>query len=201
MRDKEMEKIKKFIKDEPIKFDFSNECTKDLEYVKKEGYEKYFAYKTQKNIGDPDSKSVLLQDIYKVLWPELFEKNYMNGEKWLKSDTMTSVHHTMAKYYDVKFPKEVERYMSENPRQRFISPQMCKNMFEQYESVKAQLIKNKDFEHFVSVYHTLGNYSPVPSLFNMARSGPGCTSSYDYWDLTLMKIKNIMILERQRMYS
>ena len=40
---------------------------------------------------------------------------------------------------------------------------------------------------FLELYHTIGNYCPVPAGFNGARSGN--IANYDYWDLTLMKIR------------
>ena len=82
-----------------------------------------------------------------------------------------------------------KEYMLNNPRQRFVSAKMCKAMYEQFNTVSSYLDSNNDLKRFVSLYHTLGNYSPVPTGFNVARSGVGYSSDYDYWDLTLMKIK------------
>lgn len=181
--------IKNFLLEDAIHYDFTDNCTKDNDYIEKKGYDKYFAYRTQKSAGDPDSCSKLLQDIYKVLWPELINLDYLVSNGKIISDTMTSVQYTLGRYYSDIFPNESIQYMKENPKQKFVSSLMCKNMFEQNENVNNTLKSNTNLEHFISVYHTIGNYSPVPKGFNVARSGPGASSSFDYWDLTLMKIK------------
>lgn len=63
------------------------------------------------------------------------------------------------------FQNEIEEYKKQNPKQRHISSLMCKNMFEQFENVKNTLEANSNLEHFISVYYTIGNYSPVPRNF------------------------------------
>ena len=81
-------------KENYIKFfrfdDFSDDCTESAAYQEKKGYEKYFIYRSPESggiylaaasaierneklygsIGDPDSESNLLQNIYSLLWPE-----------------------------------------------------------------------------------------------------------------------------------
>lgn len=94
-----MENIREFLSNDPIHYDFTHNCTSDEDYMKKKGYDKYFAYRTQQNVGDPDSCSKLLQEIYKTLWPELMNLNYMVSNGKIKSDTMTSVQYTLGKYY------------------------------------------------------------------------------------------------------
>lgn len=191
--------VKEFLEKDSLKFDFSDDCdyTKDSSYKSMSGFTKYFAYKTLDNVKDPDSNSTLLQEIYKVLWPELEQKDYMRGKGWIHSDTMTSVQHTLAKYFEATFPNEVKEYLLNNPRQRFVSVRMCKSMYEQFSTVSSYLDSNADLKQFVSLYHTLGNYSPVPTGFNVARSGVGYSSNYDYWDLTLMKIKKYFDLRKK----
>lgn len=190
--------IKEFVKIE--KYDFSDDCdySRNQTYKQLSGYEKYFVYKTASNIKDPDLDSVLLQDIYKTLWPDLEEKEFMTDKKWIKSDTMTSVQYTLAKYYEKNFPNEIMEYKEKNKRQKWISVNMCKTMYEQYESVRRNLEENNELKRFVSIYHSLGNYSPVPVGFNAARSGIGYSSNYDYWDLTLMKIKQYFDFRKQQ---
>lgn len=171
------------------KFDFTNECTKDKEYVCRDGYDKYFAYKVQRNVGDPDTKSTLLQEIYKVLWGEdVLSKEWMSVRGWIYSDTMTSVQFTMTEYFKSQFRDEIDEYKRENPHQKQVSAKMCKEMYEKMPTVRRKLNEMIDFMKFVSVYHTIGNYVPVPKGFNCARSG--WCGSHDYWDLTLMKIKD-----------
>lgn len=192
--------VKEFLEIDSLNFDFTDDCTRDLNYTNMNGYEKYFAYKTWDNVEDPDSSSILLQEIYKILWSELEQQAFMNQKDWICSDTMTSVQHTLAKYFEETFPDEVKEYMSNNPRQRFVSVRMCKAMYEQFNTVSRYLDSNTDLKRFISLYHTLGNYSPVPIGFNVARSGVGYSSDYDYWDLTLMKIKKYFDL-RKRPFS
>ena len=193
-------KVKDILEIDGLNYDFTDDCTRDLNYKNMNGYEKYFAYKAWDNVKDPDSSSILLQEIYKILWPELEQKVFMKGKEWICSDTMTSVQHTLTKYYEETFPNEVKEYMSNNPRQRFVSAKMCKAMYEQFNTVSSHLDSNTHLKRFISLYHTLGNYSPVPAGFNVARSGVGYSSDYDYWDLTLMKIKKYFDL-RKRSFS
>ena len=54
------------------------------------------------------------------------------------------------------------------------------------EWIKKIIKDNNDVYNFLSNYHTLGNFIPVPIGFNGARSGYG---KHDYWDLTLVEIK------------
>lgn len=181
------------------RYDFSDECIKTKEYNKLKGYAKYFAYRsTESKSKDPDTNSKLLQEIYKVLWTEeLTNEQYMRNEKWIQSDTMTSVQNTLNNYVKEKLETAADKYMDKNKEQRYISAKMCREMYEnkkeieEYGEVKDKFDKDEGLEEFVSIYHTIGNYTPVPRFFNRARSGPGCESTYDYWDLTLMKIKEI----------
>lgn len=190
--------VKEYLEKDCLNFDFTDDCTKDLSYINMKGFEKYFAYKTldSDSVKDPDSCSNLLQEIYKILWPELQQKDFMKGNGLICSDTMTSVQHTLAKYFEETFPNEVKEYKISNPKQR-VSVKMCKAMYEQFNNVSSNLDSNTDLKKFISLYHTLGNYSPVPTGFNVARSGVGYSSAYDYWDLTLMKIKKYFDLRKK----
>lgn len=173
--------------DELVEYDFSNDCTTDEAYIEKKGYDKYFEYKTtpKSKIDDPDSSSKLLQEIYKSLWPELINQPYMLSGKHICSDTMTSVQYTLNKYYEADFTDEKRNYKEKYPRNKG-SAVMYANLYEQFPKVRETLDQDEELEKFIAVYHTLGNYSPVPYGFNAARSGRG---AFDYWDLTLMKIK------------
>lgn len=44
-----------------------------------------------------------------------------------------------------------------------------------------------EVEELAKNYHTIGNMIPVPSGFNSSRAGKD--AKYDYWDLTMLKIK------------
>ena len=50
----------------------------------------------------------------------------------------------------------------------------------------SRMKKIKGFETFAGMYHTIGNFIPVPPMFNSSRSNFG---EGDYWDVTLSYIK------------
>lgn len=170
------------------RYDFTNHCLNEKEYIDKEGYVKYFSYREYTKKKDPDTESQLLQEIYKLLWPELINKEYMIDKAWIKSDTMTSAQNILSQYVQQKFPEEIKDYKLKYPRQR-MSSKMCQALYEQYPSVQKNLEDNIELKKFISLYHSIGNYTPVPKQFNVPRSGPGFDTTYDCWDLTLIKIK------------
>lgn len=53
--------------------------------------------------------------------------------------------------------------------------------FESNEKIKEQI------EKFAKLHHTIGNMIPVPSHFNLKRSG--YFARYDFWDLTMQQIR------------
>ena len=202
--------IKEYLRQhDPVHFDFTNDCTKNDNYRNKEGFEKYFIYSCPKpeninypaaakainenlescgTIGDPDSSSKLLQNIYSLLWPNIQEdkSEYMMRNGWIYSDTMTScrtvLNSFVKKELKEKLPAVLKKYKA-----KYVSNLMCIELYETKDVEFMELLKNEKLEHFIKVYHTLGNYIPVPYGFNSARSGGFC--SHDSWDLTLMKIK------------
>ena len=200
-----MKTITEYLQNNPVYYDFSDDCTQSAAYQEKKGYEKYFIYRSFSsggkypaavsaikrnkelygNIGDPDAKSSLLQSIYSLLWPEIQKEKseYMiNTKGWIYSDTMTSCQSVLNNYVKSRMPEVLERYDA-----KYVSNLMCIELYETDPAFKKLLEENKDLEHFIAVYHTLGNYIPVPYGFNGARSGD--YASHDSWDLTLMKIK------------
>ena len=201
-----MKMITEYLQNDPVSYDFSDDCTENAAYQEKKGYEKYFIYRSpqpdgkeiypiaasviEKNyqlygkVGDPDVKSSLLQSIYSLLWPEIREEKsgYMMYQGWICSDTMTSCQSVLNSYVKSRMPEVLERYDAKN-----VSSLMCIELYEADAAFKKLLEESEDLEHFIAVYHTLGNYLPVPCGFNKARSG--YYGSHDSWDLTLMKIK------------
>lgn len=158
---------------------------KYFDYIKTEGFDKYIKYREFKNeygiVIDPDSKSTLLQEIYKILWDKTYiNQDYMkknDNEIW--SDTLTSAH-TRIKDYLVA-SKALDK--TECGEKDIISKYKKENSF------KSLLCDGSEFEilrKLTRKYHTLGNYCPVPVGFNKARSGYGV---YDCCILTLEKIK------------
>lgn len=202
-----MKTIKEYLQDKPLHYDFSNDCTESIEYQVKKGYEKYFIYRSPKpegkevypiavsvieknfklygHIGDPDSESRLLQNIYSLLWPEIKEqkKEYMvNKREWIYSDTMISIQTTLNNYVGKQMPEVIKEYGVKR-----ISNKMCIELYESNPAFRKLLNESEDLARLITVYHTLGNYMPVPFGFNIARSG--VCGSHDYWDLTMFKIK------------
>ncbi len=138
---------------------------------------------------DPDSSSKLLQQVYKKLWPEFFEKSYMtDGEGRIASDTMTSAQNKVNKIMQCflkdkqlgSIYKEKKAYASTKS-----SIELTAVMGEYFHQKLHTTCPN--LKMFLELYHTIGNYCPVPAGFNKARSGN--FANYDYWDLTLMKIR------------
>lgn len=196
-----------YLQNDPLHYDFTDDCTDHPEYQRKKGYDKYFIYRCPKpegkgiypaadtviednyqrygKIGDPDSESKLLQNIYTQLWPEIKEQESeyrINNKNWIYSDTVISIQTTLNNYIGKEMPELLKEYGVKR-----VSNKMCIELYETNPTLKELLNKSEDLLHLVTVYHTLGNYIPVCYGFNMARSG--YYGSHDYWDLTLMKIK------------
>lgn len=203
-----MKNIMDYLENDPLYYDFSNDCTESREYKEKRGFEKYFIYHSPKpegkeiypaavsvigrnyqrygKIGDPDSESKLLQNIYSCLWPEIKKRkseymiNSSNG--WIYSDNMISAQSTLNSYIGKQLPEILKTYNVKR-----VSKKMCLELYESNSAFRKLLDESEDLAHFINVYHTLGNYIAVPFGFNISRSG--FCGSYDYWDLTLIKIK------------
>lgn len=142
-------------------------------------------YKTK----DPDTYSKLLQSVYRTLWPDFFEQSYMKeGTEWVASDNMTSGQNAVQavmKHFltDEKIGSiytEKKAYASTNS-----SIALAANLGEYFYQKLHTTCPN--LGKFLDLYHTIGNYCPVPVGFNGARSG--YFADHDYWDLTLMKIR------------
>lgn len=141
------------------------------------------------SLQDPDSASELLQEIYKRLWPDLEKQPFMlqAGGK-IASDTMTSVQASLNEAMKafaadedmVKIYKKGKIYYSQKGAIALAANEdkthFCEKLKKKYPTL----------EQFIALFHTIGNYCPVPAKFNSARSG--AYANYDYWDLTLMKI-------------
>lgn len=199
--------IKNYLQNNPLHYDFTDDCTYSADYQMKKGLEKFFIYRSPQptgkeifpiaasviernfelygSIGDPDSASSLLQKIYSLLWPEIKEqkKEYMLSKcGWICSDTMTSVQTTLNAFIGNKMPEVLKQYGVKK-----VSSKMCIELYESNASFRKLLENNENLLRFIADYHTCGNLIPVPYGFNVARSG--YFGSHDYWDLTLMKIK------------
>lgn len=145
------------------------------------------------NIIDPDNGSELLQDVYRFLWPFMIDES--KNKFW--SDTLSTVQYTMADVFEMY----IESDEAKAKRQALGVRQKCSiryilDYFSNIEgdkdirnkiSMAAKKIKNiHNMEGFLSAWHTIGNYCPVPKGFNSPRSNFG---KHDMWDLSLMKIR------------
>lgn len=202
-----MKNITDYLQNDPLHYDFTDDCTESKEYQAKKGYEKYFIYRSPKpdgkeiypialsvmeknyqlygKIGDPDSESKLLQNIYSLLWPEIKElksEYMMNSNGWIYSDAMISIQTTLNSYIGRKMPEVFKKYGVKRA-----SNKMCIELYETDPVFRKLLNESEDLANLIAAYHTLGNYLPVCCGFNIARSG--YYGTHDYFDLTLTKIK------------
>lgn len=134
-------------------------------------------------VKDPDSASGLLKEIYAVLWPRKGVGGY--------SDTMTSAQTLVNVAVDnVRYNIDWKLYQDESARP------CTKNVFIALMAAEDRLscVLNRFYpclRNYISVYHSIGNYCPVPKGFNRARGQKG----YDFWDLTLEKIREFYLEE------
>lgn len=151
-------------------------------------------------IKDPDSESDLLQKIYKELWTD--EKNLMyclrycekKKDNIIQGETMNSVNTTLGKLYEYKSnEKDCIETRKQKDERNSIKPIKYKTqrvsiayIISRYAEGKSEQEEKYDeiegLRFFISIYHTLGNFIPVPVGCNRPR-GTGVLK--DYWDLTL----------------
>lgn len=184
-------------------------------------YEKFLVYKYDRSVNwnnmkrtgsfenidsyvtrDPDASSYLLQDIYKELWPQLVEQEFMKGSrKWICSDVMTSAMYRLQAALrkiinaDTTPENKDQKEIIEKIREIHIGCQkrywwsknrcilVAADLGEKFYKLVDKNYSN--MASFLNKSHTIGNFCPVPKGFNTARAGAGV---YDCWDLTLMKI-------------
>lgn len=216
-KDKIMDDFKKLSIKDQLLYDFTNDCD-SIKYINNNSaIDKYFIYKAKRHspsdfilknewtdpinkttfkkgevgykegqeyvekinddpnyngIVDPDSNSKLLQKIYNELWKNINDKSYMlqkNGN--ISGDTMTSFSNSL---------KIIDSSYTVN------------KCFQEYATNKnkmsKKIMKNEQVYVFMKLYHTIGNFIPVPSYFNSARCGKSACD--DYWFLTLKRIKD-----------
>lgn len=145
------------------------------------------------NTCDPDVNSDLLKLVYQELWPETLTKAPC-------SDTMTSAQTLLGKavglvlkeckYKDIYIndsrSKELEKIVGAYVASNACIALFANDMDDDRLGFHSAMKKNYPLlEGFLSVYHTIGNYCPVPEGFNVARG----KFPYDFWDLTLELIR------------
>ena len=145
--------------------------------------EKSKLYKTK----DPDQYSVLLRQVYLHLWGYIYLNKYCNC-----SDTMTSAQILLNQCIKClpKNNRDELNCIYENRNKDVkgtvnstIALAACNQQTKFLDSISECI---PEFCRFVALYHTIGNYSPIPEGFNVPRSNGG---KKDFWDLTLMCIK------------
>ncbi len=181
---------------------FKNDLEKFFIYMAKvKGYKrteedimKYGADFSQKykelKIEDPDSKSILLREIYRKLWADFnLESCWVMDEKaqkyYIQGETMNSVNTTLGAWY-----KLVESKVHKEERQKVgrqnVSFRYILSLYVQDTQGQSELFDTVEgLRFFISIYHTLGNFIPVPAGCNSPR---GLGILEDYWDLTLKAI-------------
>lgn len=156
--------------------------------------------KCQENGGkiiDPDSKSDLIQKLYAVLWDNKMLKKFCFGfcfeekKNMYQGETLNSVNTTFNKYYEciekTEHKEEREKMKTDKGRTQNISIKYRLSRFYSPREGSREDFSNTQLNEFVSVYHTLGNFMPVPWACNGPR---GCAEVQDYWDLTMLNIFN-----------
>ena len=179
-------------------YDLLNETMHDIPDIEnKAPLVKYIEYKRNGNTHDPDSKSEILQEIYKLLWGDLCSQWFMqkkNGR--ICSDNMTSAQNfvNQAMKKEAFLQKDKYKECREN-KQKYSTNFMIK-VYEKDKKEKdkelTELFNEYNLNTLIRVYHTIGNYCPVPRYFNKARAGYK-SAVCDLWDLTLMKINEYYI--------
>lgn len=174
-------------------------------------FEKYIIYKMYLECIDPDVMSYQLQEIYKKKWNEKYLKSCKKTEDSVFSDTMTSVQGLLHSYYDSelsnkneKIKSEIKKYKEEKNLKLFsFSKKTMFTMFteiKKYPEFERTIVRKNEVNDFISIYHTIGNYIPVPQYFNKNRGSKGIGKgwkNYDMWDLTLLKIIEYYDLKKE----
>ncbi len=147
-----------------------------------------------KGIPDPDSDSKLLQEIYKYLWEDKNIINFCIEGDTIKGDTMNSQNTTLNLTYKyIESPeqkREREQIKTKNGCQQVSIKYILSRYAEDSSKIEDDFSNIEGLESCIMIYHTLGNFLPVPVGCNGPR-GIGALS--DYWDLTLKRIHDYYI--------
>lgn len=134
------------------------------------------------SIVDCDSCD-LIKDVYRLLWSQAVADNrnsFINGQH---GDTMTSLQHSLNLAFSIVETEEDRRKYFKG---RKVSLAYQIEVLYYDKKFLSRTKKVKGFETFATMYHTIGNFIPVPPYFNSSRSNFG---EDDYWDVTLSYIK------------
>lgn len=140
-------------------------------------------------IIDPDSESDLIQKVYKVLWDKKMLKKFCFGKNRYQGETLNSANTTFDKYYESiekeEHEKERREMKTDKGNEQKVSVKYILSRFYSPREESREDFSNTLLNEFVSLYHTLGNFMPVPWDCNRPR---GSAEVKDYWDLTMLNI-------------
>ena len=118
------------------------------------------------SIVDCDSCD-LIKDVYRLLWPQAVADNrnsFINGQH---GDTMTSLQHSLNLAFSlVETDEDRRKYF----KGRKVSLAYQIEILYYDKKFLSRMKKIKGFETFAGMYHTIGNFIPVPPMFNSSRS-------------------------------
>ena len=175
----------------PEEYDISNESA-PKEYIdEKDVLKKFFIYQ-KGGIKDPDSKSELLQSIYNLLWDKnylYFSKGYNCIANHIQGDCILSANTTLNYYYE-SFESNEIRNERKSKGVKYISGKYLNSEFfdvnnKIFESLDLQILNS-----FLSLYHTVGNYMPIPLCCNVygKTNYDNMRGVFDYFDIKLKLI-------------
>lgn len=184
-------------------FDFTDDCAYGGYYLhEKSVWRRYFLYKNDLGAEDPDSKSLLLQKLYRELWPGVEDKDYMvldsysldtyAGEATEKlrsvcGDTMNSVTTTLNSFPSEcgnSLKKMTCHYLLLGADDSKFERDLTYELWGEFRETGDEAIITDMIHNFLKAWHTIGNFIPVPLGFNRGRY----QTTRDYWDLTLLAI-------------
>ena len=189
---------------------FKNDLKKFFVYMAKareykrteEDIMKYGADFSQKYKGKkmctlhPDSNSILLEEIYEKLWSDSYLEFCRKTQKsYIQGDVMNSVNTTLGEWYKLVEDKTHQEERSKLGRQA-VSIRYILSRYAQDAHGQSKLFDTvEELRFFISIYHTLGNFIPVPAGCNGPR---GTGELKDYWDLTLKIIYDYYVCEEDK---
>lgn len=151
------------------------------------------------NILDPDSNSELLRQIYCILWSKGVLAHCKKKGGKIQGETMNSSNTTIGIYYENHEESLDEKKERNNlsPEQRVSIRYILSRYADRKEAGNKLFNDCPEIKDFLSRYHTLGNFIPVPAGCNCPR-GFNNPKIEDYWDLTLRIIYEYFLFDKCR---